>query len=55
MTQGGSSWLPDSPWSVREAVKRGSNHPFDAIGIVASTVVFVGAAAWQGVSYFALR
>jgi hypothetical protein len=36
-------------------IKRGSSHPLDAIGIVASAVVFVGAAVWQGVSYLVLR
>jgi len=32
--------------------KKGSSHPYDAIGIVAAAVVFVGTAVWQGVSYF---
>jgi hypothetical protein len=33
-------------------IKHGDNHPFDAIGIVASTLVFVGAALWQSIHYF---
>jgi hypothetical protein len=32
-------------------IKRGNSHPLDAIGMVASVVVFVGAAAWQGITY----
>jgi hypothetical protein len=36
-------------------IRHGDNHPLDAIGMVATAVVFVGAAAWQGISYLVLR
>jgi len=36
-------------------IKRGSSHPLDDIGMIASAVVFLGAAAWQGMIYFVFR
>src|ERR1700692_457745 len=34
-------------------IKRGNEHPLDAIGITASALVFAGAALLKGISYFA--